>query len=313
MKKKTFILAGLSLAAAHVAAQEAVKSSFEKYVLADPDLEQTDITEVLPNEEVRELYFEQVDTHVSWFRSVKTEEQEITSFDGLKLNAVLIRCNEDHRYLLMAHGFRTDRYLLLKQAYEMSKRGYNTLLIDQRGYGHSQGEYTTFGLKESLDIAQWVNHLISLDPEAEIGLYGVSMGASSILMALGTTLPENVRFVISDSAYSTLPAEMEYLYNKQMPTGFPLYSLYLNGILKDKLGFKIEDVDCLRAVSQNQIPVLFIHSNTDKTIPYEQAIDLFNANEGYKKFYPLKNCEHIFGCYQDPHYFDNIEQFIKNI
>ncbi len=313
MKKKLFLLAGLSAAAAHVAASKGVEAGFEKYFRADPDLDEMDINDVLTTEELRNLYFAEVDKHVDWFRSVKTENQTITSFDGLKLDAVLIRENEGHRYILMAHGYRTDRYLLLKQAYEMSKRGYNILLIDQRGYGHSEGEYTTFGLKESLDVAQWVNQLVKLDPEAEIGLYGVSMGAASVLMALGTTLPENVRFAVSDSAYTNLYDETGFLYGKQAPTGYPVYAFYMNRILKDKLGFKMEDVDCLRAVSRNKIPVLFIHSNTDKTIPYQMGIDLFNANAGYKKFYPLKNCEHVFGCYQDPHYFDNIEQFIKGI
>ncbi len=71
--------------------------------------------------------------------------------------------------------------------------GFNLLLVDQRAQNGSAGRYITFGVRESRDVRPWVElHNREFGPEP-VFLGGVSMGATTVLMAAGGPLPENVR------------------------------------------------------------------------------------------------------------------------
>lgn len=49
----------------------------------------------------------------------------------------------------------------------------------------------------------WINYILDQDPEAEIVIHGQSMGAACALMMTGREdLPENVKAVVSDCAYT---------------------------------------------------------------------------------------------------------------
>lgn len=68
--------------------------------------------------------------------------------------------------------------------------GFNLLLVDQRAQNGSAGRYITFGVRESRDVRPWVElHNREFGPEP-VFLGGVSMGATTVLMAAGGPLPE---------------------------------------------------------------------------------------------------------------------------
>src|SRR5699024_12483595 len=73
-----------------------------------------------------------------------------------------------------------------------------------RGHGESGGDYYGFGWHDRLDIIDWLDQLVAENPDAEIVLHGLSMGAATVLMASGEDLPENVRLIIADSPYTSV-------------------------------------------------------------------------------------------------------------
>ena len=52
--------------------------------------------------------------------------------------------------------------------------------------------------------------MISADKNAEIVLYGVSMGGATVMMASGEDLPGNVKAIIEDCGYSSVWDEFSY-------------------------------------------------------------------------------------------------------
>ncbi|BDP53469.1 hypothetical protein EfmJHP35_13930 [Enterococcus faecium] len=71
--------------------------------------------------------------------------------------------------------------------------GYNVLVPDARGHGKSEGDYIGFGWPERKDYVQWINKVLENNGKSqEIVLYGVSMGAATVMMTSGEKLPDNV-------------------------------------------------------------------------------------------------------------------------
>jgi hypothetical protein len=62
----------------------------------------------------------------------------------------------------------------------------------------------TFGLREKKDCLYWIDYAINnIDKNAKIIITGISMGASTVLMASGEKLPENVVGVLADCGYTS--------------------------------------------------------------------------------------------------------------
>ena len=182
-------------------------------------------------------------------------------------------------------------------------------MIDQRGYGDSEGEYTTFGFKESLDVTQWIQHLRELNPEICIGLYGVSMGAETVMLALANQLPENVKFVIEEAGFVDFKAFLQHKL-QDIPAKNVLIQ-YLDLALRKNFAFSMADISAKNALKNNHIPICFIHSDEDKLIPIEDAKILYHINPGKKYYYPIKGMPHAYACYAKD-YFATLHEFIQS-
>lgn len=78
-----------------------------------------------------------------------------------------------------SHGSnRQEGRFLLNHA---SNLDMNLCLIDSRGSGESEAEYTTLGIKEYRDIHMLIKYLQNKFKINEIILYGRSMGAASLM------------------------------------------------------------------------------------------------------------------------------------
>ncbi|WP_431189473.1 hypothetical protein, partial [Escherichia coli] len=61
------------------------------------------------------------------------------------------------------------------------------------------------------DYVQWINKVLENNGKSqEIVLYGVSMGAATVMMTSGEKLPDNVKAIIEDCGYSSVHDELAY-------------------------------------------------------------------------------------------------------
>ena len=250
--------------------------------------------------------------YLDWIIDSKVEQVSITSFDGLKLNAYDIHNHETNKYIIMVHGIWTTKTLMYPRAYEFDKLGYNILLIDLRASGDSEGNYRTYGLKESQDLTLWIDYLNEKYSDIQISLFGVSLGAATVMMASAYDLPDNVKCIVEDCGYSSLREVLDNVIRTTYNISFtPAILMMLDNKMKKQFGFSIDDISPKTCLEENEIPILFVHGKEDNFVPYDNAIRNYNHNKGVKKFYPVPGVGHC-ECNDDPNYYVNISNFMNN-
>lgn len=254
------------------------------------------------NAEVRD---ESIDTQLiqKWFMSYYMNEEWIMdSHDGLKLVGTFIRNEHESKgVMLVAHGYvgqSKDLGMFAKMFYDM---GYSVLLPDARGHGRSEGDYYGFGWPDRLDIIQWVNEIITeCGSDVKIGLFGISMGAATVMMTSGEQLPDNVKVIIEDCGYTSLQDEvsiqMKNLFNLPPFPIIDVTSLYC----KYRAGYGFKEASALEQIKKNRLPILMIHGDADKFVPYSMLEPLFEVALEPKFKYVVSGARHGESYFIDP-------------
>lgn len=236
----------------------------------------------------------------AWARSrVGFREVTIQSADGLILWAALVSgAPESHRWAVCVHGYHDTYESMGAIARWYNDRGWNVLMPDQRGHGSSEGDYVGWGYDERLDVVGWANYIARRDPEAEIVLHGVSMGAASVLMATGGPMPRQVRAVVSDCSYTSIEAELRHQLThwEDRPAGLPMpVGLMLAALRKATLrraGYDLRDAAPIQAVARSKTPTLFIHGVEDDFVPASMMGKLYQAARCPKRFLWMPGAGH---------------------
>ena len=119
------------------------------------------------------------------------EEVSIVSFDGLSLFGRYYHVKDGAPLDIGFHGYRSSALTDFAGGSELSfSMGHNLLLVDERAHGRSEGRTITFGIQERWDADSWVRYAVErFGADTEIILYGISMGAATVLMASALGLP----------------------------------------------------------------------------------------------------------------------------
>ena len=230
---------------------------------------------------VGEIYEPFRDQMVAWMKEVRAMPHAhfyITSFDGLKLHGRYYEYAPGAPIELMFHGYRgnADRDLCggVQRCFALKR---NALVVDQRAAGESQGNIITFGIKEHRDCLSWVDFMVShFGPDVKILLTGISMGASTVLMATGHPLPEQVKGVLADCGFSSAKDIIcKVIRQMNLPSRLLYPFVRLGAILYG--GFDPESHSAVQAVKKATVPVLFFHGETDDFVPYEMSKENFDA------------------------------------
>ena len=222
------------------------------------------------------------------------EEITITSRDGLKLYGQFYRAEKDEgRYLLCMHGYHSSPADFMCAVGFFLKQGYHVLLVHQRAHGNSEGKWITFGVKERYDCLDWCQYLIDTHGEQiRIVLDGLSMGATTVLMASALDLPKNVVGVMADCGF-TSPWDIVCHVAKtsmHLPK-FPLLYL-MRPFVRLTAGFDLRETSTVEAVKKTSLPLLFIHGLADDFVPHEMSLRAYNAASGDKRLVSVEGAGH---------------------
>lgn len=222
-----------------------------------------------------EIYEEFRDAMITWTREVRSmphEEMNIASFDGLNLHGKYYEYAPGAPVELMFHGYRgTAERDLSGGVQRCFKLGRSALIVDQRCSGNSGGKTITFGINEHRDCLSWVDFMIDrFGPDVKIILTGISMGASTVLMAAGRDLPPNVIGVLADCGYNSARDIISKVI-RQM--GLPPAVCYPLVKLGARLfgGFDLDEFSPEEAMKRCKVPVIFFHGDQDELVPCEMS------------------------------------------
>lgn len=246
------------------------------------------------------------------------EMVELVSSDGLRLKARFYKGEEGNKEAFLAvHGFRchgTREFCMIQSYYK--KRGASYLVIDQRACGDSEGEYMTYGAKESEDVCQWAKWLVErLGEDCSIYLHGVSLGSATVMLAAALELPHQVKGVIADCGYTSAWEEFTHQIG-HLTSGHGKWIIStVNEISKRKADFDIHDAAPIEAVAKAVIPHLFIHGDGDDFVPYRMMQELYDAcalPEGEKAKLTVEGAPHARSYNTNPEkYEEAVDLFLK--
>lgn len=229
----------------------------------------------------------------AWFGQYATEERTLQSRDGLSLHAsAAVRGDGSHLWAILCHGYTGRGSDNSSAGYHFYENGYNVLLPDARGHGESEGDYIGMGWDERLDIVDWISQIIDTDPQAQIVLYGVSMGGATVMMVSGEALPENVKAIIEDCGYTS--AWDEFSYQLKMLFKLPEFPIlnYASLVTKIRSGWWIGEGSAIEQVKKSETPMFFIHGGADTFVPTYMLREVYDAANCEKEILLVEDAAH---------------------
>ena len=246
--------------------------------------------------------------------STDCEDVTIMSYDGLKLHGRYYAVQDGAPVIIAFHGYRSAALRDCAIGFSLGlKYGYNVLAVDQRAHGKSEGHVITFGIKERYDCRSWVAYITErFGADRPILLSGISMGAATVLMAADLDLPENVKGIIADCAYSS-PSDI--ICKVCHDIGYPVKLTYPFVRLGARIfgSFDLEAASAVRSVGNTNLPILLIHGEKDLFVPCEMSQKI-NANASNARLYTFPDAGHGLSYLTDPSRYEQIcLEFMKDI
>ncbi len=177
----------------------------------------------------------------------------------------------ERKVVLFFHGNAGNLSGRTEMMVHLAALGVEVMIIDYRGYGHSEGRPSEEGVYRDARAA-WqflaVEHGIAAD---RIVVFGKSLGGAVAIDLSSHVKPAGL---IVQSSFTSVPAMASRHY--------PFVPAFALRTKMDSLS-KISSINC---------PKLFIHSTHDEIVPYEMGRKLFDAATQPKTFYEIVGAGH---------------------
>ena len=250
-----------------------------------------------------------------WFEATPHRDVTTVNSIGDEPCAVLFEQEGSHKWAVICHGYTSAPGGMARYAREYYNKGYNLILPYMRGHEKGIREKNvvcySFGWLDRLDLVAWINYAVALDLESRIVLHGESMGAATVMMAVGENIPDNVVCAIEDCGFSSVWDEFSYQIGEMfhLPV-FPfLHVAQLCVKRHEDLDFrKASAVDALK---NSKTPMLFIHGEADDFVPFEMVHKCYSAFDGEKDMLTVPGAGHAFAVNTDPvAYWKKVWEFV---
>lgn len=186
------------------------------------------------------------------------------------------------RTVVLVHGLMDSASGMGYLAEEYHKLQWNVFVFDQRAHGKSEGNHRTMGVRESEDLALWVDLLVERNGFHNIYIHGISMGGASALLyaASKKRLSSFVRGLISDSSYSDYRGSLFRILESMVKNRFVARSITFGtncmSILHTGVGFGKMNPE--KKIHTIPVPLLLFHGQKDVLIPIVDARNLFSRS-----------------------------------
>lgn len=267
----------------------------------------------LPEGAIYEPYHPLMKKWILEARNYPHEDYYIKSHDGLTLHAKYYEYASDAVTEIMFHGYRGSAERDLSGGIQRCfALGRNVLLVDQRTSCGSEGNVISFGINEHRDCLAWIDFAVKhFGPNVRVVLTGISMGASTVLMAAGKPLPKNVVGVLADCGFSS-PEDIIRKCAKDLH--YPVALIYPFIKLGAKIfgHFDLEEYSPLEAMKTCKIPVIFFHGEDDDYVPCYMSCELYDSCTSPKKLVTIPGAGHgLVYLVDNQKYFQSVVEFFS--
>ena len=204
-------------------------------------------------------------------------DSALVTLRGWWLRAEDLESSEPSPTLIFLHSLGGTREDLLEFALPFREAGFDLMLLDLRSHGESDGEFFTYGARESEDISAAIDWLSEQGAAAHVGIIGVSAGGAVAIAAAAQD--ERIQAVVTLGTF----ADLEATITQQTP--------HLPGFWRERAvtqaeaiaEFEIEAASPVYSAAQLEVPLLILHGDRDQYIPPENARQLYDAAAGARQ------------------------------
>lgn len=234
-------------------------------------------------------------THFPEQHGLPHEKVAFSTSDGLVLSGWFVPSPAGlEKTLVICHGWGDNKGEILAQTLFLNRaEGFNLLYYDFRGHGESARSLVTMGKLELLDFAAAVAYLRLSRPRcaANLGVFGVSMGAAVAAMALASH-PELKAAVVESPFADFREVGGRWAWMKFRVPFFPVITLMM-AIARLRSGHA--DIDTYSPkdfLPKAKVPLLMIAGERDELMPPEDVLRLFAAAREPKEFWVVRGAVH---------------------
>ena len=192
---------------------------------------------------------------------------DLVTEDGIRLSAWYTPPRKG-AVILLAHGYGDNRPEWVHAL--LAKKGYGILSWDARAHGESDGEVSTIGYLEVLDVKAALEYALAQPDVYHIGAWGGSMGGATLIRA-AAVFPE-IEAVFIDSAFASLDEEFDFL------VPYPLINPLTKFFAQTQTGINFSEINPLNDIAKiSPRPVYIVHGTGDTVAPPDAGEKLYNA------------------------------------
>lgn len=235
--------------------------------------------------------------------------------EGMRLKAHYFPCDNAKRTVIEFHGWHSSWHRDFSASSPfLHAMGCNLLLVEQRGQGNSDGSHMSFGLEERFDVPQWVRwYQENINAEIPIYIAGVSMGASTVLMAAADAYPPQVKGIMADCGFTSAYEIIRDLGKRQYHV--PQHPM-MDGIrflCKKKYGVDIKSWSTIDAMKKTTLPILFVHGDADMFVPCYMSMENYEACTSEKDLLIVEGATHAMSFVVDKDaYMERVEKLFEH-
>ena len=258
-------------------------------------------------------YREQAKAKTKELSSMDCEFISVRSYDGLNLSGRYYKGRPDMPVCVCFHGYRGSAVrdfscgglLLIKQ-------GYNVILPDERAHWRSEGHTITFGIKERFDVLSWLGYVNErFGADTPVFLFGISMGAGTVLMASGLDLPDNVRGIVADCPFSSPMDVILHVCKKlRMIPELCRLPVILSAAIYGH--FDVNATTAADEVKKAKVPIMIIHGEGDDFVPMYMSKQVKDARPELVEYHTFPDAGHGLSYLYDPGRYETlVNDFMK--
>jgi hypothetical protein len=201
---------------------------------------------------------------------LEAEEVHLAPEPGIHLHAWFFPRPDPLASLLFCHGNAGNVSHRLENVFYLLQTGFQVLLFDYRGYGHSTGQPSEEGLYQDA-VSAW-RHLVERadTTSAPRIIFGRSLGGAVAIELASRVQADGL---IVESTFTSIRTLARLVLPLPMP----------------ELPVKY---DSLSKIGQLKMPLLAIHGQEDELIPFADGQVLFDAAPEPKAWYPIPGAGH---------------------
>ncbi|MCF6402052.1 alpha/beta hydrolase [Chitinophaga filiformis] len=241
---------------------------------------------------------------------VRYEIIHLTTSNGLRLEGWWMPVPSSKGTVILFHGYGGSKDGPIPEAEYFQTLGFNTLLMDFRAHGNSEGNVCTVGYKEAEDVMLAYN-FVQQKGEKHIVLWGASMGAAAILRAVPTYHLHPDKLII-ECSFATLTDAVKGRMRAVGLPGTPFSQLltFWGGIENGFWGFNHNPDDYAKSIT---MPALVNWGAHDSRVTKQETISIYeHLGTKKKELVIFEDCGHQSFCRKEgKKWKQHVQAFLK--